>query len=140
MTRSEDLYGREHVERYRATDGDEGYIWKRGTTILLLTTTGRRSGEPRVKPLIYRDVDGKPVIVASNGGSREHPAWYRNLRERPEVDVQIKGDVFRATARDAEGAERARLWDQLVEVWPPYADYQRRTDREIPVVVLERAG
>ena len=140
MTRSEDLYGREHVERYRATDGDEGYIWKRGTTILLLTTIGRRSGEPRVQPLIYREVDGKPVIVASKGGSPEHPAWYLNLRDRPEVEVQIKGEVFRATARDAEGAERARLWDLLVEVWPPYADYQRRTDREIPVVVLERAA
>jgi deazaflavin-dependent oxidoreductase (nitroreductase family) len=140
MTRSEDLYGREHVERYRATNGDEGYVWKRGATILLLTTTGRRSGESRVQPLIYRDVDGKPVIVASKGGAPEHPAWYLNLREHPEVEVQIKGEVFGATARVVEGDERARLWDRMVEVWPPYADYQRKTDREIPVVVLERTA
>ena len=89
--------------------------------------------------LIYRDVDGTPVIVASKGGAPEHPAWYLNLRDQDEVTVQIKDDVFLARPRDAQGEERARLWDAMVEVWPDYADYQRRTDREIPVVVLERA-
>jgi deazaflavin-dependent oxidoreductase (nitroreductase family) len=140
MSTSKDLFGQEHVERYRATDGEEGYVWKRGTTILLLTTTGRKSGERRVQPLIYREIDGKPVIVASKGGAPDHPAWYLNLRDEPGVEVQIKGDVFPARARDAEGDERARLWDRMVEVWPDYSSYQARTDREIPVVVLERAG
>jgi proline iminopeptidase len=133
------LYGREHVERYLATDGEEGYRWRNDTTILLLFTKGRKSGEERIQPLIYREVDGNPVIVASKGGAPEHPAWYLNMQRQDQVEVQIKGDRFPARHRDAEGEERARLWDRLVEVWPDYASYQERTDREIPVVVLERA-
>ena len=111
-----------------------------GQHVLLLQTTGRHSGRTRTTPVQYLGVDDTFVVVASNAGAAQHPAWYLNLREHPEVEVQIKGEVFRATARDAQGDERDRLWDQLVEVWPPYADYQQRTDREIPVVVLERAG
>jgi deazaflavin-dependent oxidoreductase (nitroreductase family) len=134
------LFGAEHVERYRATDGEEGFFWKRDTTILLLTTVGRRSGEERVQPLIFREVDGDPVIVASKGGSPEHPGWFLNLQAQDgPVGVQIKGDRFQARPRVAEGDERERLWRLMTEVWPSYDSYQAGTDRQIPVVVLERA-
>jgi len=132
------LFGEEHVQRYQETGGAEGYIWREGSTILLLTTTGRTSGKKTTAPLIY-DLDGvNPVIVASNGGAPEHPGWYRNLVKSPEVEVQIKGETFRAWARTAEGEERERLWRQMNDMWPHYAEYQEKTDREIPVVVLER--
>ena len=140
MSESEQLYGEEHVRRYRETGGEVGHIWKRGSKVLLLTTTGRRSGEPRTSPLIYEDTgDGAYVIVASKGGAPEHPDWYRNLQEQPEVEVQIRDDVFAARARTAEGEERERLWRLAAQQWPDYDAYQERTDREIPVVVLERA-
>ena len=137
MSDDDNLYGDEHVRAYIDTGGERGYHW-RGTTILLLTTTGRKSGAPRVMPLIFRELDGNPVIVASKGGAPEHPAWYLNMQEDPEVEVQVKGDVFKARARDAEGEERERYWQAMLEVWPDYADYQSKTDRQIPVVVLER--
>lgn len=136
---NEHLYGREHVERYRATDGEEGYRWRRGTTILLLTTRGRRSGEERTTPLIFREVDGAHVIVASKGGTPEHPDWYVNLEADPRVTVQIEGEVFGAVARTAAPGERERLWPLMAEAWPDYDAYQEQTDREIPVVVLDRA-
>jgi deazaflavin-dependent oxidoreductase (nitroreductase family) len=135
---NEDLYGDEHVRVYRETDGERGYLWKRESTILLLTTTGRRSGEPRTMPLIFTYDGDDLVIVASKGGVDEHPAWYLNLQSDPEAEVQVKGDVFKVRARDAEGEERERLWRQMAEVWPDYDAYQQRTDRRIPVVVLER--
>jgi deazaflavin-dependent oxidoreductase (nitroreductase family) len=133
------LYGDEHVERYRATDGAEGYRWRNDTEILLLTTIGRKSGKERTRALIHREIDGRYVIVASKGGAPEHPAWYLNMRDESEVHVQVKADRFAATHRDAVGEERERLWKAMVEVWPAYDEYQARTDREIPVVVLERA-
>lgn len=132
------LFGEEHVRRYRETDGEEGHDWREGSTVLLLTTTGRVSGNETTTPLIYGLDGGKPVIVASKGGAPEHPGWYRNLAKHPEVGVQIKGDRFRARARDAEGEERARLWRLMNEIWPHYEEYQEKTEREIPVVVLER--
>ena len=134
------LYGKAHVRRYRETDGEVGHIWKEGSTILILTTTGRTSGEPRDTPLIYAEDGDRYVIVASNGGDPEHPGWYRNLEKEPEVELQVLGDVFPANARTAEGEERDRLWEKANEVWPHYREYQQRTDREIPVVVLERAA
>jgi deazaflavin-dependent oxidoreductase (nitroreductase family) len=133
------LFGEEHVQRYRETDGAEGHIWREGSTVLLLTTTGRSSGEPRTTPLIYQ-LDGEnPVIVASKGGAPDDPGWYRNLQKTPEAEVQILGDRVRVRARDAEGEERERLWAKMNEIWPHYGEYQEKTDREIPVVVLERA-
>jgi deazaflavin-dependent oxidoreductase (nitroreductase family) len=132
------LYGPQHVERYVETGGGEGYDWKRGTTILLLTTKGRKTGEERVMPLIFREIDGNPVIVASKGGDEQHPGWHLNLLADPDVKVQIKDDVFDARARVAEGEERERLWKGMTEVWPDYDEYQKKTDREIPIVVLER--
>ena len=134
-----DLYGNEHVERYQATDGAEGYHWRNGTTILLLHTTGRKSGKEYVHPLIYRDYDGKQLIVASKGGAPEPPEWFRNLESTPEVTVQIKGKKFRAKARVATPDEKPDMWQHMTEVWPDYDSYQERTDRDIPVVVLEAA-
>ena len=133
------LYGREHVDRYVATDGAEGYRWRNDTTILLLHTTGRKSGNEYVHPLIYRDYEGKYLIVASKGGDPEAPEWYRNLQADPDATVQIKGDKFKVTARDATPAEKPKMWEHMTEVWPDYDAYQAKTDREIPVVVLEAA-
>lgn len=132
------LFGQEHVERYRATDGAEGHEWQ-GTQTLLLTTTGRKSGEPRTTPLIYAPEGDAYVIVASKGGSDEPPAWYLNLSDTPEVEVQVKGDRFEARARTAGAEEKPELWKKMVGEWPAYDEYQRKTDREIPVVVPERA-
>jgi deazaflavin-dependent oxidoreductase (nitroreductase family) len=132
------LSGQEHVDRYRATDGEEGHEWQ-GTQTLLLTTTGRRSGEPRVAPLIYAPAGEAYAVVASKGGSDAPPAWYVNLTADPAVEVQVKGERFRATARTASAAERAELWPTMVAEWPAYDEYQAKTDREIPIVLLERA-
>jgi deazaflavin-dependent oxidoreductase (nitroreductase family) len=132
------LFGQEHVRRYRETDGAEGHRWKEGSTVLLLTTSGRRTGNESTTPLIY-DRDGDDVVVvASKGGALRDPGWYRNLSVHPEVGVQIEGDRFRARARTAHGDERRRLWRRMNRVWPHYDEYQERTEREIPVVVLER--
>ena len=130
------LFGQEHVDRYRATDGEEGHEWQ-GTTALLLTTTGRKSGEERTTPLIFREHDGDYLIVASKGGADEPPAWYLNLQEHPHAKVQVKADVFDASARDAGPDEKPEMWKMMTESWPAYDEYQRKTDREIPVVVLE---
>jgi deazaflavin-dependent oxidoreductase (nitroreductase family) len=132
------LFGREHVERYLATDGEEGHDW-RGTITLLLTTTGRRSGEKRTTPLIYQRDGDRYVIVASQGGAQHHPGWYHNLAADPDVEVQVRGDRFNAQASTAEGDERERLWKLMTATWPAYDDYQTRTDRQIPVVVLTRS-
>jgi deazaflavin-dependent oxidoreductase (nitroreductase family) len=136
------LFGQEHVDRYVATDGAEGYDW-RGTTILVLTTTGRKSGAERTHALIYRDwtlADGTDayLIVASKGGADAPPAWYVNLQAQPNVHIQVKGDRFAAHARNATPEEKPAMWAHMLEVWPAYADYQRKTEREIPVVVLQR--
>jgi len=133
------LFGQEHIDRYVATDGAEGYDWRNGTTILILTTTGRRSRAPRHSPLIFRQHGADYLVVASKGGAPEPPDWYRNLAEDPDVQVQIKGEKFAARARTVSPEEKPGLWQEMVEVWPAYADYQRKTAREIPVVVLERA-
>ena len=135
----EHLFGAEHVRRYLETDGEVGYRWRNDAPILILTTRGRRSGEERLRPLIFGEDDGRYVIVASQGGAPRHPDWYLNLSADPTVHVQIKGDRFAARARTAEGEERERLWRRMAEIWPPYDEYQQRTDRVIPVVVLERA-
>jgi deazaflavin-dependent oxidoreductase (nitroreductase family) len=138
VTASDDeLFGAEHVRVYRETAGARGYRW-RGTTILLLTTTGRTSGESRTTPLIHR-VDGdRWVVIASKGGAPDHPAWYRNLLADPEATIEVEADEVPVVATTAEGEERDRLWASLTEAWPAYDDYQAKTEREIPVVVLTR--
>jgi len=132
------LYGKEHVERYEATDGEEGHDWRNGTTILLLHTTGRKSGKDVTSPLIFREYDGDYLIVASKGGAPDAPDWFLNLQQNPEVTVQIKGDKFLAKARTATAEEKPAMWAHMAQVWPDYDEYQKKTDREIPVVVLAR--
>ncbi|WP_440063518.1 nitroreductase family deazaflavin-dependent oxidoreductase [Streptosporangium sp. OZ121] len=131
------LFGKEHVDRYRATDGAEGHEWQ-GTTALLLTTTGRKSGEPRTTPLIYQRHGDDLLLVASKGGADEPPLWYLNLQENPEVEVQVLGDRFRARARTATPEEKPEMWSIMTAAWPAYDEYTKKTEREIPVVVLER--
>lgn len=132
------LFGQTHVERYRETRGAEGHDWN-GTEVLILTTTGRRSGEPRSTPLIYGEHGDDLVVVASKGGAPENPLWYGNLAADPDVDVQVRGERFHARARTATPEEREELWSLMTERWPAYDSYQEKTDRLIPVVVLERA-
>lgn len=132
------LFGQEHVDRYRATNGEEGHDWQ-GTQTLLLTTTGRKSGEQRTMPLIYGRHGDAYMVVASKGGSDEPPAWYLNLTENPGVEVQVKGDRFPARARTADAEEKPEMWRTMTAEWPHYDAYQENTEREIPVVVLERA-
>lgn len=137
MSSDDDLFGDEHVRVYQETGGERGYDWH-GTKILLLTTTGRRSGEPRTMALIHQ-VDGdRWVVVASKGGAPQHPAWYQNLEADPEATIQVKADRIGVRAHAAQGEERDRLWKLMTEAWPPYDDYQAKTSRQIPVVVLER--
>ena len=131
----QDVFGKEHVRVYRETGGERGYHW-RGTTILLLTTKGRVSGRERTTPLIYRSDDSAWVVIASKGGAPDHPDWYKNLEADPEVTIEIKRDRIPVRAETARGTERTRLWRLMTEVWPPYDDYQKKTDREIPVVVF----
>jgi deazaflavin-dependent oxidoreductase (nitroreductase family) len=132
------LHGAEHVRQYRATDGEYGHDWRDGSSTLLLTTTGRRSGEPRTAALIYGRSGDDYLIVASDGGADAPPGWYANLQADPEVEVQVLGDRFRARARTANPEERPAMWGEMVSHWPAYDAYQRKTDREIAVVVLER--
>ncbi|TMM17264.1 MAG: nitroreductase family deazaflavin-dependent oxidoreductase [Actinobacteria bacterium] len=133
----DDLFGAEHVRVYRDTSGERGYHW-RGTTILLLTTQGHRSGEPRTTPLIHRTDGDRWVVVASKGGAPQHPSWFENLSANPEATIQVRGEVVPVRATTAEGDERDRLWSLMTEAWPAYDEYQARTQREIPVVVLSR--
>ena len=133
------LLGEEHVAKYRETDGEVGYEWN-GATCLLLTTTGRHSGEPRTVPLIFAADGERQVVVASKGGAPDDPQWYSNLAANPAVEVQVKGDRFTATARTALGGERDRCWALATAVWPNYDEYVKRTERVIPLVVLERSA
>ena len=133
------LVGDEHVRRYRETDGEVGHEWN-GVLTLLLTTTGRRSGEPRTSAMIYGTDGDAFVVIASQGGMPTHPNWYRNLTADPTVELQVGADRFAAVARTAEGEERDRLWSLMTSVWPNFDVYQSRTERRIPVVVLERAS
>jgi deazaflavin-dependent oxidoreductase (nitroreductase family) len=133
----DDLFGPEHVRVYRETAGERGYHW-RGTTILLLTTQGRTSGEPRTMPLIHRTDGDRWIVVASKGGAPENPSWAENLKANPEATIQVHADEVPVRATMAEGEERGRLWSLMTEVWPAYDEYQARTAREIPVVVLSR--
>lgn len=127
----------DHARKYIETNGEEGHIW-RGVTTLLLTTTGKRSGEPYTTPLIYGEDNGRYIIVASRGGAEKNPQWYRNLVAQPEVGVQVAADRFRARARTADANEKPALWQKMAEIFPSYSDYQAKTERDIPVVILER--
>jgi deazaflavin-dependent oxidoreductase (nitroreductase family) len=127
----------DHLKRYLATDGADGHIWN-GVPTLLLTTTGRKSGAPQQLPLIYGRDGNRYVIVASRGGAPDHPGWYKNLVAQPQVKLQVAAERFAARARTATGDERTRLWQVMAKIWPAYDEYQGKTSRQIPVVVLEQ--
>lgn len=126
----------EHTRQYVETDGAEGHLWH-GVPTLLLTTIGRRSGQPRRTALIYGQDGDRYLVVASNGGAAEHPLWYGNLSAQVEVEAQVGADRFRARARTASPEEKPRLWQQMTRIWPAYDEYQTKTSRDIPVVILE---
>jgi deazaflavin-dependent oxidoreductase (nitroreductase family) len=138
----------EHANRYISSGGSDGHIYKvtppgrseMNVPSLLLTTTGRKSGEKFIFPLFYGEDGGKYFVIASKGGAPEHPGWYRNILADPLVEVQVGTKKLKARARTASGAERAQLWEKSLQFWPPYEDYQKKTQREIPVVVLEPMG
>jgi deazaflavin-dependent oxidoreductase (nitroreductase family) len=132
------LYGKEHVDRYVATNGEEGYVWRNGAPILILTTKGRKSGHERSNALIFGRQGDDYLVVGSKGGAPQAPGWYANLVANPEVHVQVKGDRFAAHARTATPDEKPELWKTMTAVWPDYDQYQQRTEREIPVVILTR--
>jgi deazaflavin-dependent oxidoreductase (nitroreductase family) len=127
----------EHVQRYIETNGEDGYWW-RGAPTLILTTLGRRSGKPRRLALIFGQDGDRYVVVASKGGADTHPEWYLNLLDNPEVLVQVKDDRFHAKAGTATPEEHERLWPKMVKIWPDYQKYQVKTNRQIPLVILER--
>lgn len=133
------LLGEEHVRRYRETNGEVGFLWN-GATALLLTTTGRKTGQQRTQPLIFAAHGDDYLVVASLGGAPNHPAWYLNLVDNPEAEIQVKGDVIKVTARTADAEEKPELWKVVTAQWPNYDVYQSRTEREIPVVVLSPVG
>jgi deazaflavin-dependent oxidoreductase (nitroreductase family) len=138
----------EHTNRYLASGGTDGHMYKITqpgrpditAPSLLLTTTGRKSGEKFIFPLFYGETGKSYFVIASKGGAPEHPGWYRNILANPNVEVQVGTRKLHAHARTATGEERARLWEKSLEFWPPYADYQKKTDREIPVVLLDPVG
>ena len=134
---------KDHVARYLSTNGADGYLWdaslgggKGLVPTLLLTTIGRKSGRALTLPLIFGSSGADYVVVASKGGAPTHPAWYLNLQANPEVKLQVKAEKFSARARTANAAERPALWHKMVEIYAPYTQYQTKTDRQIPIVVL----
>jgi len=136
----------EHLNLYLGSGGTEGHIVNltdigghKLTTTLLLQYVGRKSGKTMITPLIYGDIGGEVVIVASKGGADQHPAWYLNVRDGKELSFQIASQAFRATWREPAGAERTKVWDFMVGVFPPYTSYQASTQREIPLVMLSAA-
>jgi len=127
----------QHIRGYVDSDGEKGHHW-RGVNTLLLTTTGRKSGKPRRTALIYGSDGDRYVVVASKGGAKNHPEWYLNLVENSEVEVQVGADKFKAQARSASTEEKPELWRLMTSIWPEYDSYQAKTQRDIPVVVIER--
>jgi deazaflavin-dependent oxidoreductase (nitroreductase family) len=122
---------------YKVSGGRVGGTFLQGAPVALLTTTGRKSGQPRVSPLLFLRDGDRVVLVASQGGRANNPMWYLNLKANPEVSVQIKKEVLELTARDATEAERAQYWPQLLAMYSSFDDYQSWTDRTIPVVICD---
>lgn len=129
------LLGAEHVRRYQETDGQVGYLWN-GVPILLLTTTGRQTRQPRTTPLIFGRDGEDYLVVASMGGAPNHPNWYLNLVQAPQADIQIRAEHFSVVSRTASAEDKPRLWKVMTDLWPNYDVYQSRTERSIPVVTL----
>ncbi len=129
------LFGDEHVRQYEATGGKVGHDWN-GTSCLVLHTTGRTSGKARKNPLIYGRDGEDYVLIASKGGAPEHPGWYQNLLAHPETKIQVWGEIIAVTARTATPEEKARVWPMMAAQWPGYDEYQAKTERDIPLVLL----
>jgi deazaflavin-dependent oxidoreductase (nitroreductase family) len=127
------------IDEFRANGGKVGGAFE-GSPLLLLQTTGAKTGRTRVKPLVYRRDGDRLVVFGTKGGSPTHPEWYHNVRANPRVTVEVGSDRFEADARVAPPDERDRLWRLQTQDVPVFADYQKRTDRTIPVVILERVG
>jgi deazaflavin-dependent oxidoreductase (nitroreductase family) len=127
-----------HIRSYVESDGEQGHEWN-GVPTLLLTTRGRSSGKLRRTALIYGRDGGSYLVVASKGGAPEHPNWYLNLVAEPQVEVQVGAEKLTARARIATPDEKPELWKRMASIWPDYDQYQTKTDREIPVVVLDPA-
>ncbi|MET9879435.1 nitroreductase family deazaflavin-dependent oxidoreductase [Actinacidiphila glaucinigra] len=136
---SPEQWVRDQVELYEGSGGTDGTTL-RGRPVIVLTTLGVKSGRIRKTPLMRVEHDGRYAVVASKGGAPKHPVWYHNLVADPRVELQdgpVRQDM---TARELTGDERAEWWDRAVEAWPDYAEYQKNTDREIPVFILEPAA
>ncbi|HEX4727007.1 MAG TPA: nitroreductase family deazaflavin-dependent oxidoreductase [Jatrophihabitans sp.] len=129
----------DHIKHYVETDGEQGHLW-RGVPTLLLTTRGRKSGQWRRTALIYGKHGSSYLLVASQGGAPTHPAWYLNLTANPEVELQVGAEKFTARARTATEQEKPELWAAMTKIWPDYDQYQTKTERPIPVVVLDRVS
>jgi deazaflavin-dependent oxidoreductase (nitroreductase family) len=130
-------YNRRVIEEFRADRGKPGGRWE-GRPLLLLTTTGARSGQRRTTPMMYIPDGDRLLVIASNAGAPAHPDWYRNLVAHPEVTVEVGTETFNATVIVAEGLERQRLWTRIVELYPFFTEHQAKTPRQIPVIALER--
>lgn len=128
----------EHVQRYLDTGGEDGAEWE-GAQTIILTTTGRKTGKLRRTPLIrvHDDASGDYLVIASLGGAPSHPVWYLNLQANPDVTIQDRAEVHELRARTASVAEKADLWPIAVAAWPSYDDYQKSTERNIPLVICE---
>ncbi len=129
----------DQVALYEATDGVEGGTLQ-GKPVIILTTKGRNSGKVRKTPLMRVEDNGTYAVIASMGGAPKHPVWYLNLTASPEVTLQDGANVYEMGAREVDGDERTRWVARAIEAWPAYEDYQKRTERQIPVVVLEPAS
>ena len=135
----QNTYNRQLIEEFRANRGKSGGPME-GRPLLLLTTTGAKSGQLRTTPMMYIPDGDRLLVIASNAGAPVHPDWYRNLVAHPEVTVEVGNEIFEAIAIVAEGQERQRLWTRVVELYPFFADHQAKVTRQIPVIVLERRG
>jgi len=133
----QNAYNRQLIEEFRA-DRDKGGGAMKGRPLLLLTTTGAKSGQLRTKPMMFIPDGDRLLVIASNAGAPTHPDWYRNLVAHPEVTVEVGNETFKAIATVTEGLERQRLWSRVVELYPFFADHQAKTSRQIPVIVLRR--
>ena len=134
-----------HVRIYRESGGADGHLWDgssvgipRRLPCLLLTTIGRRSGEKRTSPVVYGTAGNAYVVIGSKGGADTHPNWYLNLRANPVVEVQVANDRFHARARVVTGKERDQIWQEMIKEYPFFSEYQKKTKRQIPVIVLEK--
>jgi deazaflavin-dependent oxidoreductase (nitroreductase family) len=132
-----DNYNRQVIEEFRANEGKVGGVWE-DTPLLMLTTTGAKSGERRITPMAYMPDGSRLIVFASAGGAPTHPGWYHNLLANPEVTVEVGAETFAAIAAVTEGSERDRLWVKAVELYSSLAEHQAKTTRQIPVIALSR--